>query len=108
MPDVKSTRFRMTDYALIAMMILPILACIVLKVLYTPASEGVHIAGAMVYAEFKAPLMNAYISEEHGEVPFPQKQKNGLHNQAQQHHPYGDVAGFLFECRIHARYRPPL
>ena len=53
----------MVDYALIAMMILPILACIVLKVLYTPASEGVHIAGAMVYAEFRAPLMNAYISE---------------------------------------------
>ena len=62
-PDVKSTRFRMTDYALIAMMILPILACIVLKVLYTPASEGVHISGAMVFAEFEAPLMNAYISE---------------------------------------------
>ena len=62
-PDVKSTRFRMIDYALIAMMILPILACIVLKVLYTPASEGVHISGAMVFVEFKAPLMNAYISE---------------------------------------------
>ena len=60
---MKSTRFRMTDYALIAMMILPILACIVLKVLYTPASEGVHISGAMVFAEFGAPLMNAYISE---------------------------------------------
>ena len=62
-PDVKSTRFRMIDYALIAMMILPIVACIVLKVLYTPASEGVHISGAMVYLEFPAPLMNAYISE---------------------------------------------
>ena len=62
-PDIKSTRFRLTDYALIAMMILPILACIVLKVLFTPASEGVHIAGALVFAEFEAPLMNAYISE---------------------------------------------
>ena len=62
-PDVKSTRFRMVDYALIAMMILPILACIVLKVLYTPATEGVHISGALVYLEFPAPLMNAYISE---------------------------------------------
>ena len=62
-PDVKSTRFRMTDYALIAMMILPIVACIVLKVLFTPASEGVHISGAMVFLEFPAPLMNAYISE---------------------------------------------
>ena len=53
----------MIDYALIAMMILPILACIVLKVLYTPATEGVHISGALVYLEFPAPLMNAYISE---------------------------------------------
>ena len=56
-PDVKSTRFRMTDYALIAMMIVPILACIVLKVLFTPASEGVNIAGALVYVEFPAPVM---------------------------------------------------
>ena len=41
-PDVKSTRFRMIDYALIAMMILPILACIVLKVL--SQDEAVEIA----------------------------------------------------------------
>ena len=62
-PDVKSTRFRMVDWALIAMMILPILACIVLKVLFTPASEGVNIAGALVYVEFPAPVMPLYISE---------------------------------------------
>ncbi len=62
-PDVKSTRFRMVDYGLIAMMILPILACIVLKVLYTPATEGVHIAGALVFVEIPAPLMPLYISE---------------------------------------------
>ena len=53
----------MVDYALIAMMILPILACIVLKVLFTPASEGVNISGALVYVEFPAPLMPLYISE---------------------------------------------
>jgi len=62
-PDVKSTRFRLTDYALIAMMILPILACIVLKVLFTPGSEGVNIAGALVYWQTEAPLMPLYISE---------------------------------------------
>ena len=39
----------MVDYGLIAMMLLPILACIVLKVLFTPASEGVNISGALVY-----------------------------------------------------------
>ena len=64
-PDVKSTRFRMIDYALIAMMVLPILACIVLKVLFTPAAEGVHIAGAMVYfatGDISDP-MTFYISE---------------------------------------------
>ena len=62
-PDVRSARFRAVDYALIAMMILPVLACIVLKILFTPASEGVAIAGALVYAEFPMPLMPAYISE---------------------------------------------
>ena len=62
-PDVKSTRFRMTDYALIAMMILPILACIVLKVLFTPESEGISIAGAMIFLEIPAPVMPLIITE---------------------------------------------
>ncbi len=62
-PDVKSTRFRAVDGALIAMMILPILALIVLKVLFTPAADGVQIAGAMIYAEFEAPVMPVIITE---------------------------------------------
>ena len=64
-PDVKSTRFRMVDYALIAMMILPILACVVLKVLFTPQSEGVAIAGALVFWKSTAELTPTtfYISE---------------------------------------------
>ncbi|MBR3174315.1 MAG: hypothetical protein IKF55_00435, partial [Oscillospiraceae bacterium] len=70
-PDVKSTRFRMIDYALIAMMILPILVCIGLKVYFNSLltmqdpsiAEGVHISGALVFAEFEAPVMKAYISE---------------------------------------------
>ena len=56
----------MTDYALIAMMLLPILACIVLKVLFTPGSEGgVNIAGALVYwCSDETPTMTSlYISE---------------------------------------------
>jgi len=60
---VKSTRFRAVDGALIAMMILPILALIVLKVLFTPAADGVQIAGAMIYAEFEAPVMPVIITE---------------------------------------------
>ena len=62
--DVKSAKFRRVDHALIAMIILPILALIVLKVLFTPAAgEGVQIAGALVYVEFPAPLMPIYLSE---------------------------------------------
>ena len=56
----------MTDYGFIAMMILPILACIVLKVLFTPGSEGgVNIAGALVYwCSDETPTMTSlYISE---------------------------------------------
>ncbi len=62
--DVKSAKFRRVDHALIAMIILPILALIVLKVLFTPAAgEGVQIAGALVFLELPAPLMPIYISE---------------------------------------------
>ena len=62
--DVKSAKFRRVDHALIALMIVPILALIVLKVLFTPAAgEGVQIAGALVYVEFPAPLMPVYLSE---------------------------------------------
>ena len=55
----------MVDYGLIAMMLLPILACIVLKVLFTPASEGVNIAGALVYwqSEAEMGMTTLYISE---------------------------------------------
>ena len=63
-PDVKSARFKRVDYALIAMIILPILVLIVLKVLFTPAAgEGVQIAGALVFLEIPAPLMPIYLSE---------------------------------------------
>lgn len=62
--DVKSAKFRRVDHALIALMIVPILALIVLKVLFTPAAgEGVQIAGALVFLEIPAPLMPIYLSE---------------------------------------------
>ena len=62
-PDVRSAKFRAADIAFIAMMILPIAACIVLKVLYTPEHDGVYIAGAMVFLEIPAPLQPFIISE---------------------------------------------
>ena len=62
--DVKSAKFRRVDRALIALIILPILALIALKVLFTPAAgEGVQIAGAMIFLELPAPLMPIIISE---------------------------------------------
>ncbi len=50
-PDVKSKRFRWVDRGYLAMIILPILVLIVLKVLFTPLSEDgkVNISGALVY-----------------------------------------------------------
>jgi len=62
---VKSKKFRRVDYGLIAMMILPILACIVLKVLFTPPSEGVNISGALVFwsSEPEVGMTTLYLSE---------------------------------------------
>ena len=62
-PDVKSSRFKLVDGLLIAMMVLPILACMVLKIVFTPKAEGVPISGALVFWQTDAPLMPLYISE---------------------------------------------
>ena len=78
-PDVKSTRFKVVDGLLIAMMILPILACIVLKVLFTPGSEGVNIAGALVYWQTEAPLMPLYISESQADPGKQQRNHRSVH-----------------------------
>ena len=60
----KSTRFRVIDWLLIAMMILPLLAGMTLKVLFTPASEGVEITGALIYFTWEGmPLMPLQITE---------------------------------------------
>ena len=56
-------RFRRTDRLLIALMILPLLGCIVLKVLFTPESEGVDISGAMIFLELPAPVQPLVITE---------------------------------------------
>ncbi len=63
-PDIHSKHFKAVDRALIALMILPILACMVLKIIYTPATEGVHISGALVFYQNDAmPVMPLIISE---------------------------------------------
>jgi len=59
----RDTRFRVIDGLLIAMMIVPLVFCMALKVLYTPASEGVEISGAMIFLEIPAPVQNLIITE---------------------------------------------
>ena len=59
----RKTKHRIIDGLLIAMMILPIVAAIVLKILVQPQSEGINITGAIIFFEIPLPLQNLIISE---------------------------------------------
>ena len=59
----RDARFRRTDGLLISLMVLPLVFCIVLKVLFTPESEGMDISGAMIYLTIPAPLQPLIITE---------------------------------------------
>ncbi len=56
-------RFRLVDILYIAMMIVPICFGIALKVLTTPASDGISIAGAKIYLTLSMPVQNLPITE---------------------------------------------
>lgn len=58
----KSRRFMAVDILLIAMMILPIVFGIVLKVLTTSESEGVSVTGAQIYFTIPMPLQDLPIT----------------------------------------------
>lgn len=58
----KNTRFRLLDALYIAMMIVPLLACMVLKVLTTPQGEGITISGAQIYLTIPMPVMDLTIT----------------------------------------------
>mgnify|MGYP004546594479 CR=1 FL=1 len=59
----KSLRFRIVDVLLIVMMILPLVAGMAIKVLTTPASEGIEISGARIYATIPMPVQDLPITE---------------------------------------------
>lgn len=59
----KSRRFILTDILLIGMMILPLVFGMVLKVLFTGASEGIEVKGAMIYFDIPFPIQNLVITE---------------------------------------------
>ncbi len=59
----RTLRDRIIDGLLLAMIILPFAACIVLKVLTKPASDGISITGAQVYFTIPMPFQPLYITE---------------------------------------------
>ena len=59
----KTTAFKIRDILFITMMILPILAGILLKVLFIPASDGISITGAHVFFTIDFPIQPLIISE---------------------------------------------
>lgn len=60
---MKDKQFKLVDRLLLAMVILPFVVGIALKVLFTPATEGIAIAGALVYFTIPMPLMDLPITE---------------------------------------------
>ncbi len=58
-----SLRFKITDAFYIVMMIIPILFGIVLKVLTTPATEGISITGARIYFTIPMPVQDFLVTE---------------------------------------------
>lgn len=59
----RSTAFKILDVLYILIIILPLVAGMTLKVLFSPATEGVHISGALVYFTIKMPLADLPVTE---------------------------------------------
>ena len=59
----KKRREKLIDILLLAMVILPFVACMVLKVLTTPGADGISITGAQIYFTVPMPVMDLIISE---------------------------------------------
>ncbi len=64
----KSRRLSVADILLLTLSVLPIVAMIVLKVLFTPASDGIEIAGALIYFSIPMPAF--------GDLPITESQVN--------------------------------
>ena len=59
----RSTAFKILDVLYILIITLPLVAGMTLKVLFSPATEGVHISGALVYFTIKMPLADLPVTE---------------------------------------------
>ena len=58
-----SKKFRIVDALLIVMMVAPLVVAMAIKVLTTPASEGISITGARILCTIPMPLQDLIISE---------------------------------------------
>lgn len=54
---------KIIDILLILMMIVPFIICMILKVMFTPESEGVSVTGPLIYATIDMPFQDLTISE---------------------------------------------
>ena len=59
----KKKSFVLVDIAYILIMVLPIVALIVLRVLFNPASDGVEVSGALIYFTIPMPIQDLPITE---------------------------------------------
>lgn len=59
----KTLKFKISDALMLIFMALPILFCIVLKVLTTPVKEGIVISGASIFFTIKMPFQDLPITE---------------------------------------------
>lgn len=60
--NTKSRRFMAVDILLLTMTVLPLIAGMVLKILTTPATEGISITGAQIYFTIPMPLQDLPIT----------------------------------------------
>lgn len=61
--NVKSRRFKAVDILLLAGIILPLVAVMVLKILTAPATDGIEITGALIYFTIPTPIQPLPITE---------------------------------------------
>ncbi len=59
----RNFKFRILDSLYLSMMILPVVALIVLKILFSPPSEGVEVTGALIYFTIPMPLQDFPVTE---------------------------------------------
>ena len=63
MKQKKTAKDRLIDLGLIAMMIVPFALAMLLKVLTTPAADGITVTGAQIYFVIPMPIQDLFITE---------------------------------------------